>query len=65
LFVIDAGKCFGPPPPGETLLQNGDCTAKGILDTEVWSRHFATQSPLAAAVRNTFIIIIIIIICMD
>jgi hypothetical protein len=34
LFVIGAGKCFGPPPPGETVLQNGDCTAKGVLDTE-------------------------------
>jgi hypothetical protein len=29
LFVIDAGKCFGPPP-GETVLQNGDSTAKGV-----------------------------------
>jgi hypothetical protein len=27
LFVIDAEKCFGPPPPGETVLQNGDSTA--------------------------------------
>jgi hypothetical protein len=35
LFVIDAGKFFGPPPPpGETGLQNGDSTAKGVLDTE-------------------------------
>jgi hypothetical protein len=31
LFVIDAGKCFGPPPPGETVLQNGDSTAEGVL----------------------------------
>jgi hypothetical protein len=31
LFVIDAEKCFGPPPPGETVLQNGDSTAKGVL----------------------------------
>jgi hypothetical protein len=23
-FVIDAGKCIGPLPPGETLFQNGD-----------------------------------------
>jgi hypothetical protein len=30
LFVIDAEKCFGPPP-GETILQNGDSTAKGVL----------------------------------
>jgi hypothetical protein len=31
--------------------------AKGILYAErflLWSRHFATQSPLAAAARNTF-----------
>jgi hypothetical protein len=34
LFVIDAGKCFGPPPPGYTVLQNGDSTAKDVLDTE-------------------------------
>jgi hypothetical protein len=34
LFVIDAGKCFGPPPPGETVLKNNDFTAKGVLDTE-------------------------------
>jgi hypothetical protein len=26
LIVIDAGKCFGPPPPGETVLQNCDFT---------------------------------------
>jgi hypothetical protein len=31
LFVIDAGKCFGPPPPGETVLQNGDSTLKDVL----------------------------------
>jgi hypothetical protein len=31
LFVIEAGKYFGPPPPGETVLQNGDSTAKGVL----------------------------------
>jgi hypothetical protein len=31
LFIIDAGKCFGPLPPGETVLQNGDSTAKGVL----------------------------------
>jgi hypothetical protein len=31
LFVIDAGKCFGPPPPGETVLQNGDSIAKDVL----------------------------------
>jgi hypothetical protein len=31
LFVIDAGKCFGQPPPGETVLQNGDSTEKGVL----------------------------------
>jgi hypothetical protein len=31
LFVIDAGKCFEPPPPGETLLQNGDSIAKDVL----------------------------------
>jgi hypothetical protein len=31
LFIIDVGKCFGPPPPGETVLQNGDSTAKGVL----------------------------------
>jgi hypothetical protein len=31
LFVIDAGKCFGPPPLGETVLQNGDSTAEGVL----------------------------------
>jgi hypothetical protein len=34
LFVIDAGKCFGPPLPWQTVLQNGDCTAKDVLDTE-------------------------------
>jgi hypothetical protein len=34
-FVIDAGKCFEPPPPGEIVLQNGDSTAKGVLDTEL------------------------------
>jgi hypothetical protein len=34
VFVIDAGKCFGPPPPGEIVLENGDSTAKGVLDTE-------------------------------
>jgi hypothetical protein len=38
LFVIDAGNCFGPPPPGETVLQNGDSTAKGVLDTEQMKR---------------------------
>jgi hypothetical protein len=32
VFVIDAGKCFGPPSPGETVLQNGDSTEKGVLD---------------------------------
>jgi hypothetical protein len=31
---MDAGKCFGPPPPGETVLQNGDSTAKGVLYPE-------------------------------
>jgi hypothetical protein len=31
LFVIDAGKCFGQQPPGETVLKNGDSTAKGVL----------------------------------
>jgi hypothetical protein len=31
LFVIEAGKCFGPPPPGDTVLKNGDSTAKGVL----------------------------------
>jgi hypothetical protein len=31
LFAIDAGKCFGPPPPGETVLQNGDSTAEDVL----------------------------------
>jgi hypothetical protein len=30
-IVFDAGKCFGPPPPGETVLQNGDFTAEGVL----------------------------------
>jgi hypothetical protein len=30
LFVIDAGKCFGPPLPGETVLKNGDSTGKGF-----------------------------------
>jgi hypothetical protein len=29
-FLIDAEKCFGPPP-GETVLQNSDPTAKGVL----------------------------------
>jgi hypothetical protein len=33
-FAIDAGKCSGPPPPEDTLLQNGDCTAKGVLDPD-------------------------------
>jgi hypothetical protein len=23
MFIIDAGKCFGPPPPEEIVLQNG------------------------------------------
>jgi hypothetical protein len=39
-FVIDAGKCFGPPPPGETVLQNGDPAAERLL---LWSRHCATR----------------------
>jgi hypothetical protein len=30
-FVIDAGKGFGLPPPGETVMQNGNSTAKGVL----------------------------------
>jgi hypothetical protein len=46
LYVIDAGKFFGPPPPGKTVLQNGDSTEKGVL--------YPTRSPLAAVVRNTF-----------
>jgi hypothetical protein len=29
--LIDAGKCFRQPPPEETVLQNGDNTAKGVL----------------------------------
>jgi hypothetical protein len=28
------GKCFEPLSPGETVLQNGDSTAKGFLDAE-------------------------------
>jgi hypothetical protein len=32
--MIDVGKCFGLPPPGETVLQNGDSTAKGVVYTE-------------------------------
>jgi hypothetical protein len=31
LFVIDAGKYFGLLPPGDTVLQNGDSTAEGVL----------------------------------
>jgi hypothetical protein len=31
LFVIDAGKSFGSLPPAETVLQNGDSTAEGVL----------------------------------
>jgi hypothetical protein len=34
-FVIDARKCFGPPLLGETVLQNGGCTAKGVLDADI------------------------------
>jgi hypothetical protein len=30
LFVIDSGKCFRPPPR-DTVLKNGDYTAKGFL----------------------------------
>jgi hypothetical protein len=30
LFVNDAGKYFETPPPGETVLQNGDSTAKDV-----------------------------------
>jgi hypothetical protein len=33
--VIDAGKRFGPLPPGGTVLQNGDSKTKGVLDTEL------------------------------
>jgi hypothetical protein len=44
LFVIDAGKCFGPPPPGKTVLQNGDSTAKGVLYVERF-----TSLPMRAA----------------
>jgi hypothetical protein len=29
LFVIDAGKCFWPPPTGETVLQKGDTVSPG------------------------------------
>jgi hypothetical protein len=36
--VIDTRKCFGPPPPGETVLQNGDSAVKDVLDTESGSR---------------------------
>jgi hypothetical protein len=31
LFAIDTEKCFGPPPPEQAVLQNGDSTAKGVL----------------------------------
>jgi hypothetical protein len=43
LFVIDAGKCFGAPPPVEIVLQNGDRTAEGVLDTERGPKHFPRQ----------------------
>jgi hypothetical protein len=55
LFVIDMVKCFRPLPPGETMLKNGDSTAKGVLNTEFWIQNafccgvaILQQSPLAA-----------------
>jgi hypothetical protein len=49
LFVIDAGKCFGPPPPGKTVLQNGRLQ-------KAFCCGLATRSPLAAAAAagNTY-----------
>jgi hypothetical protein len=52
LFVIDAGKCFGPPPPGETVLQNGDSTAKGILYPAVFEEQLCNNC--VAAVPHMF-----------
>jgi hypothetical protein len=46
--------CFRLPPPEETVMQNGDSTAKGVLATEQNKMPFAVQSPLAAKARNTF-----------
>jgi hypothetical protein len=43
-FVIDAGKCFGPPP-GETVLQNGDSTANGVLYPVIPDLSFHTWPP--------------------
>jgi hypothetical protein len=43
LFVIDAEKCFGPTPPRETVLKNGDSTAKDALYTclpVLYTKHF-------------------------
>jgi hypothetical protein len=34
LSVIDAGKCVGTPPPGETVLQNGDSQQKAFC---IWN----------------------------
>jgi hypothetical protein len=40
LFVIAVGNCFGPPPPGETVLQNGDSTAKGVLNYQLTQKIY-------------------------
>jgi hypothetical protein len=46
-FVTDAGNCFGPPPPpGETVLQNGDSTAKGVLYLAGESVTFFVNCPV-------------------
>jgi hypothetical protein len=46
LFVIDVGKCFGPPP-GETVLQNGDSTAKSVLYPAVWKGQLCNNCATA------------------
>jgi hypothetical protein len=36
--------CFGQPPPGETVLQNDDSTAKGFLYPAEYRTPFAVES---------------------
>jgi hypothetical protein len=61
LFVIEAGKCFGTPPPGETVLQNGDSTAKGVLYPAAAQNTFPRQLQKTLRVFLTIVVYRVIV----
>jgi hypothetical protein len=54
-FVIDAGVCFGPPlPPGDTVLQNGDSTAEGVLYPAGYRILHSRMRCVSCRIQNAF-----------